>query len=519
MHVEKSEQILKGPPSPQLQAGYLLNAEIEITGILRADDFKNVYAAQTDMDSLVILESYPAGETEIDTIPEACQPYFPENFNQFRSKDRLYASFDKQDGRLLARCRLPAWEPDLAGLAYRLCSALAAMNANEIDISGIGMADIFLADKNVFFYIFPQRAMPVTQPDEVIAAIIKNLFEFQVEPGLTRNLEKPLLALALSAEFQKNIQAFINGAIQTQTFLEQLEAFVPAEQPHWDIDAQTDVGQIRTHNEDACGWFGGFMSTYQNVHSYIALAVADGMGGHQKGEVASHFAIHRWFHWVNAELLMQPDDNFSNPKLKAFMESSFDDTARDFSDFEGFGQIPAKQRPGTTLVAALLIGRLAFIGNAGDSRAYLIDEDKIERVTSDHSLIQTYLDSGAITEQEAFTHEQSNVITSFIGIGPKQFKRSVYVCNLPKNAVLLLCSDGLTGMLTDDEIKAIVVSSENACETVQQLIMLANQKGGEDNISVALIKSAPQANLNSTSNPAPQPDQNKEESDEQPCAV
>ena len=141
-------------------------------------------------------------------------------------------------------------------------------------------------------------------------------------------------------------------------------------------------------------------------------------------------------------------------------------------------------KPGATLVAAILHKRLLFVGHCGDSRAYLLDKTGLSRLTRDHSLVQLYVDQGQLSEEEAFGHSHSNVITSFMGIDRKSFKRDISAFYIGEGARLLLCSDGLTDMIRENEIESILAESANAREASERLTDMSNEAGGNDNITV-----------------------------------
>ena len=167
-----------------------------------------------------------------------------------------------------------------------------------------------------------------------------------------------------------------------------------------------------------------------------------------------------------------------------------EETERAFVELPEIRAISSRNKPGATLVGALVVDRIAFVANCGDSRCYLVSKDSIERVTADHSYVGMLLEQGEITEEEAFDHEQSNLITSFIGIEPKAFKKDVYIRRIFPGQGLLLCSDGLSDMLRDEEILEVLQKESDPASVVGALIGRAKEKGGEDNISAAFLVEA-----------------------------
>ncbi|HEY5585869.1 MAG TPA: Stp1/IreP family PP2C-type Ser/Thr phosphatase [Ruminiclostridium sp.] len=233
---------------------------------------------------------------------------------------------------------------------------------------------------------------------------------------------------------------------------------------------KTDVGLKRQLNEDNCNVLAG----YPNVPT--CFVIADGMGGHKCGEVASKQAV----------------DSVCNHLLKASWEtedilgllkdiiSSVNDEVYQFSLHD-----ESTQGMGTTLIIAVLKNRKLFIGHVGDSRVYLVRENSIQKVTSDHSFIEELVKNGTITKDEAVNHPKKNMITRAVGY-ELDLEVDTYELDILENDVILLCTDGLTNMLTEEEILDIITNTQDlqvACDT---LIQNANNKGGEDNITVII---------------------------------
>ncbi|MCP4347974.1 MAG: serine/threonine-protein phosphatase [Desulfobacterales bacterium] len=486
METEKN-RTSAGPPAPQLKAGHLLDGKIEIMRFIMADGQKNVYAGQEDMDSVILLERWEQKDMLVsEDIPQECISFYPHDFRRLLNSDREYMVFNPMEGRFLDHTTLKCLEPELVCFLYNLASALMKLDENHLDITGISLKDIFVTSKGVTFITFPEKTETGNNVEEMFSSLFERILFKKVKPSLTRNLEKPFQTLALSEEFQMIIQDIINQNLSPGEFLSELAKFKVPDPDVWHIRSITDVGQAREHNEDACGWISKSVHTDKGNYTYTVLAVSDGMGGHQKGEIASCFAICEWMKKITEGLEDLSDSEFENTALKALIETTFDKTQEAFSNQEDIRNIPEQLRPGATLTGGVIVNRLVFTGNCGDSRAYLIRAGNIERITKDHSLMQRYIDRGEITEYEASEHEQRNIITSFIGVNSRMYKRDVYVRYLPENSCLLFCSDGLSGMLNDNEISDIIFSSENVKAGAERLIQAANEKGGDDNITAVL---------------------------------
>lgn len=233
--------------------------------------------------------------------------------------------------------------------------------------------------------------------------------------------------------------------------------------------ARTDVGRQRAHNEDAV-----LREPLDAIDGYL-LAVADGMGGHRAGDVASRAATAELAEVVSGALADGRTDR--HEVLADAFEAANRKIRRLADGNHGYSGM------GTTLVAAIVRDDEAAVGNVGDSRAYLVG-DGIERVTVDHSLVRELVDDGTITEADARTHPQRNVVTRSVGtrdeVAPDLFR-------VPLGTdTLVLCSDGLTEEVDDDEILAVVTAAPDLETAGDRLIERANENGGRDNVSVVL---------------------------------
>ena len=236
---------------------------------------------------------------------------------------------------------------------------------------------------------------------------------------------------------------------------------------------RSDRGKVRAVNEDyaIAGEIGG---------GYFLAAVADGMGGHRAGRVASRLLLKDIKGYMAEGLEELRDDDYADVVALFYrvLGRSIQDVYIMSQESEFWGM-------GTTLVASLIRGNDAIIVNIGDSRAYVFDGG-LCRVTRDHSRVQRLLESGVIrSEEEAFTHPERNIVTRYVGMA-EAVEYDTYRVRV--GGVLLLCSDGLTDMLMDREIEAIMKMGEGLDETAELLIEAANRRGGRDNITVVLVR-------------------------------
>lgn len=231
---------------------------------------------------------------------------------------------------------------------------------------------------------------------------------------------------------------------------------------------KTDVGRKRAENQDSL-----LVSRVGNAH---LLAVADGLGGHAAGAVASRVAA------IEMEQFLKANLTEDNPV--AALKQAIGKANKEIHLLSR--ENPAYAGMGTTLVAAIVLSDRAWVANVGDSRAYLVG-DAIEQVTKDHSLVQQLVDGNVITRDEAFGHPQKNIVTRTLGLDEEP-NPDLYEDVELSGRVLLLCSDGLTDSLRDEEIRSLVVASASLDEACTRLVDLANEKGGADNISVVMAR-------------------------------
>ncbi len=223
----------------------------------------------------------------------------------------------------------------------------------------------------------------------------------------------------------------------------------------------SDVGLVRPRNEDAY------------LLEPPLFAVADGLGGHQAGEIASRVAM---------ETLLGEAPSRPDPKALARAVRAANAAVMQAAE-EGRGRAGM----GTTLTAAMVEGTRIVIAHVGDSRAYLLEGGTLTQLTQDHSIVADMVRSGAITPETARVHPSRSVITRALGSDPNLAVDVLEVVARP-GARLLLCTDGLSGMLTDDEIARILAAEPSADEAVRRLITAANDAGGQDNITVVVVE-------------------------------
>ena len=240
------------------------------------------------------------------------------------------------------------------------------------------------------------------------------------------------------------------------------------------VHAITDPGVSREHNEDAV-----FAVAPARVGFDMLLVVADGLGGHAAGEVASGIAVEHFRNF--AESLPDMDTDTPEAMLKQVIRDIHDDIKKS-ADSD-----PIKRGMGTTIVVAAVFQDNLYTAWVGDSRAYLIRRNAAQRLTEDHSLVAELVRNGVITEEQAKKHSRRHVITRCLGQSEHTVQADAAVTRLEPGDRVLLCSDGLTAHLNDADIACIISECDSPESAAEALVGTANKRGGSDNITVAVF--------------------------------
>ena len=235
----------------------------------------------------------------------------------------------------------------------------------------------------------------------------------------------------------------------------------------------TDVGRVRSHNEDS-------VTILKNKKEEYLMVVADGMGGHRKGEVASQLVV-----TFLGKKFSEMESVGTKAETIKWLKDSLDEMNKMIIDY-GENNIDSKGL-GTTVVIAVVTSEFLIISNVGDSSGYVMKNGKLHRVTKPHTLVNLLVESGDLTEEEARNHPKKNVLLKALGSGEKAEPDVLDVDN--DCEAVMLCSDGLTNMLTDEQIEKVLIDPElELDEKIIKLIRKSNARGGVDNVSIAYLE-------------------------------
>lgn len=234
----------------------------------------------------------------------------------------------------------------------------------------------------------------------------------------------------------------------------------------------TDAGKVRTHNEDS-------VIIVKNQSGDYLMAVADGMGGHSAGEVASSITISYISQCFNESFC-----NMEKVKAVNWLREIVVETNELI--FNHVKEHPESKGMGTTLVVAIVTKNYILFGNIGDSSGFVMKDNKLHKVTYDHTLVNLLLKAGELTEEEAKEHPKKNVLMKALGANDP-IDIDIFDCFDMDIDSILLCSDGLTSMLDNDQIEKVLASDADIEDKIIKLIRKSNNRGGMDNISVAYM--------------------------------
>jgi serine/threonine protein phosphatase PrpC len=473
-----------GPPRA-LFPGSFLGGEYEIKEVLLRGTFNFYLADAGDYGSH---EWKLVGERLIETTEPLDGPkdaFFPPA-TRFVQDEREYAVWDFENLKPLDDWKAHPNDETYFQMIGSLARGFASLEAANLapDLPREGLFLNAAGQLKAFgFFDAPSEKLGMSATEQ-LAALSSRFAKTNLAAGATLRLDDEFGALPFSEEVKVFAKALSEGDFASAgDVVTALEAIKPLRKT--EVALLSDVGMERELNED-CGLITkSSRAGHARNYELELLAVADGMGGHEGGEVASDLTLSS----LEAALAKRQQLDFSDNAvvLGAMGEMLVEVNAAVVGLTENPPYASMRNKPGATLVCALRVGSRVFVGNVGDSRAYRWnDELGLQRFTKDHSYVQDLLDKGAITEDEAWGHPDGSIITSHIGM-LRGMKRDVFLRLLSAGDRLVLVSDGVVDTLRDIEIEQIIADHSDASGLCAALVHAANEAGGIDNITVAAL--------------------------------
>lgn len=260
------------------------------------------------------------------------------------------------------------------------------------------------------------------------------------------------------------------------------EVLIANHNSHISFGQSSDVGLVRNNNQDAMLSVFYTIGSIDELPDFGLFVVADGMGGHQMGEKASAIVTKTMAEYVTKNIYLPIINNKNGSDLLPISEVLIEGVQR--SNERVIHEVPDG---GTTVTAVAIVGDLAYVAHVGDSRAYLITTEGVEQLTRDHSLVQRLIELDQLTREEADDHPQRNVLYRALGQN-ESLEVDTFTRRLPKNSRLMICSDGLWGLVDEKNIYETAMNYPDPQQAADKLVALANTNGGVDNITVILLK-------------------------------
>ena len=362
----------------------------------------------------------------------------------------------------------PLPEDRVVHMAQRMLGVVAFLHANGVGLTSLSYANFLVRGGSELLLFDPN--VSETWSGEVP--------ESRRGAGLTDLAEilrrfSPVESTSLHEFFSKGEQGAFDSPLEFGRGLEAMLDNRYSDETNG-IGAMSDVGLCRVLNEDNWGW----AHLREGINLYV---VADGMGGHDAGEVASEMAVANIC--IEARSRLATGHDVGPERLENVLEESFrlaNNSIKDHSESMGNDM-------GTTMVAALVTAdKLAFVANVGDSRGYLMRQGMLHQITRDHSLVARMVEQNRITREEARHHPHANILLRTVGT-ERDVDVDVFSVELEPNDWILLCSDGLWGEVEDEDIEAILNHYHDPRVCCRELVRASHHGGGKDNVTVMLV--------------------------------
>lgn len=447
----------------------------------------------TSLTSPVIAESVAADGAAQQSASDAPlsesvdfqSPLFPLR-EAFAQDEREYLVFDYFESESLLDYREPTNDERLLVMLSALANGLAELEQKNLRAQ-FTTETLRVADSKLFYLGFVEPQSPnqpgngLEQLREITSFLLKRVFA----ESTTMRLDDEYGSLPLSEELKEVARSIKENEFGSVAEAAQaINHLCTSTRLHVEASLLSDVGQERELNEDSGMIVRMQRSAHLDSRELELYVVADGMGGHEGGEVASDLTMTSLQKHIEGHAHIDWNDNVV---VKAALLSVIDAVN---ADVVALTETPkykgTRAKPGSTLTFALRLGARVFIGNVGDSRAYKYSNGVLTRISKDHSYVQSLIDRGEITEEEAFDHPEGSVITAHIGY-PKLRLRDVFLRLFAPGDKLLLVSDGVTDMLRDVEYEPHI-QHEDPADVCRALVDASNAAGGADNITVVCVQ-------------------------------
>jgi len=398
---------------------------------------------------------------------------------------RFYLVTDLEEGESLAALPRPQPEEKTLLWGQQLAETLAYLHSQGLRHRAIRSANVRLVGNQVKLTNFGRtekvrRIEGKDWPAEEVAELARMLRE-DLLAG--RELSPAVAALFEKALSSDKSARYMSAESLAVDIAKTLEALHQVKSVALVVGRHSHVGVVRDHNED-CLLTLEIQRAQLSENCPLGLyVVADGMGGHEAGEIASGLAVSAVARVTANNLMLPWMDGKPPTDYEALLKEAFQAANKAVHD----RRRSARTDMGTTLVGALIVGAEAFVANIGDSRCYHLNREKFKQVTVDHSLVERLVAAGQITREEARVHPQRNYIYRTVGDKP-QVEVDTFKVSLKPGDYLVLCSDGLNSMIEDEQIWQAVLDNPHPQVACAELIRLANAAGGDDNVTVIVVQ-------------------------------
>ncbi len=431
---------------------------------------------------------------------EFAQATLPKIWDQVEDDERILVLLEPDD---TTRIEPPVDELTALRVGHGLARLLAALHIQEMALGTLTVADLALTtDGQPCLLHAPD--LRTTSADTYAGAVQDDLQmlaelleELTATPRTTRRLSNDRQEIAdwVTEEgelsFARVLSQIRTGAIASAAELEERLADLLADRTRPQAlrqryGALSNTGIVRDHNEDSLLVLDLSLNNKSLPHTCGLYIVADGMGGHAAGEVASGLAVRSTAESLlssSLTMLLDVDADFDQNWLEDMLARAVLQ-ANEAVRREGYTR---GNDMGTTITTALVIGDRALIANVGDSRTYLFRDNQLQRISRDHSLVMRLVELGQLNENDIYTHPQRNAVLRSLG-DQGDIEVDLFVERLQPGDALLLCSDGQWEMTRDPEMVSIITAHDDPQRACQELISAANQAGGEDNITSILVR-------------------------------